>query len=606
MSNPISPPLDTIVPPKEYPMLSLEECLRKIDDLLPKYQLRFQTRNASSTLYRLRVPEELGRVLAADVYARGPFPKLPTSIMDGFLVRPVGETHTSVKKMSGIPYRELRIISNITAGHGVATVAEHCDATYVTTGTLVENADLAVVKIEDCDVSGDTVRVPVTGVVAGLNLRSVGSDIKKDELIARRGTVLTPALLAALEGVSPTVELLPVVKIAIVSSGDELVKKEVPDTNGPMLQGLLCERFGNAVEVNRLPPLEDDYNIIRKVLLEVAATNDVVITTGAVSKGSKDYIKKILEKDGKVHFGEVCLKPGKPTTFATLRGTPFFGLPGNPASAYVTFFVFVEPFLRALLTADGKMENFQQFYATLAENMQQTDPVRPEYVRVTASVTPSGQIVASGITGGDTQRSSRLLSCVGVNALVKLPAGGELVHKGARVPCVLTGRAELGNGGEDEVDDDVKAEAFAFRRLVSWLQTRTDVQNIDLMNLAGFCRNCLSKWYAEGRGVDVDAAKERIYGMSYSQWKARYQTPASEEAKIKFAEVHEEKARTACGHATGPAIHHHPVTEILLGVVTCSDRAAQGEYTDEAGPLVARLCGRPEAPAHLALRNNVP
>lgn len=394
----------------------------------------------------------------------------------------------------------------------MATVAEHCDATYVTTGTLVENADLAVVKIEDCDVSGDTVIVPVTGVVAGLNLRSVGSDIKKDELIARRGAVLTPALLAALEGVSAIVELLPVVKIAIVSSGDELVKKEVPDTNGPMLQGLLCERFGNAVEVNRLLPLEDDYNVIRKVLLEVAATNDVVITTGAVSKGSKDYIKKILEKDGKVHFGEVCLKPGKPTTFATLRETPFFGLPGNPASAYVTFFVFVEPFLRALLTADGKMENFQQFYATVAENMQQTDPMRPEYVRVTASVTPSGQIVASGTTGGDTQRSSRLLSCVGVNALVKLPAGGELVHKGARVPCVLTGRAELGNGGEDEVDDDVKAEAFAFRRLVSWLQTRTDVQNIDLMNLAGFCRNCLSKWYAEGRGVDVDEAKERVYG----------------------------------------------------------------------------------------------
>lgn len=80
-------------------MLSLEECLGKIGDLLPSYRLRFQTRNASSTLDHLRVPEELGRVFAADVYAREPFPKLPTSIMDGFLVRPVGETHPSVKKM---------------------------------------------------------------------------------------------------------------------------------------------------------------------------------------------------------------------------------------------------------------------------------------------------------------------------------------------------------------------------------------------------------------------------------------------------------------------------------------------------------------------------
>jgi hypothetical protein len=79
-------------------------------------------------------------------------------------------------------------------------------------------------------------------------------------------------------------------------------------------------------------------------------------------------------------------------------------------------------------------------------------------------------------------------------------------------------------------DAQLKADAAAFRRLVAHLQTRTDVQNIDLMNLAGFCRNCLAKWYqeeavAEGEAVDKEAARERIYGMPYEAWKAQYQLP---------------------------------------------------------------------------------
>nr|WP_282606619.1 DUF1244 domain-containing protein [Pelagibius sp. Alg239-R121] len=86
-------------------------------------------------------------------------------------------------------------------------------------------------------------------------------------------------------------------------------------------------------------------------------------------------------------------------------------------------------------------------------------------------------------------------------------------------------------------------EAAAFRRLVSHLRERTDVQNIDLMNLGGFCRNCLSKWYraaAEDRGLelDYDSAREIVYGMPYSEWKEKYQTEASAEQKAAFEESH--------------------------------------------------------------------
>jgi len=95
------------------------------------------------------------------------------------------------------------------------------------------------------------------------------------------------------------------------------------------------------------------------------------------------------------------------------------------------------------------------------------------------------------------------------------------------------------SGGEKQMSDTDKIEAAAFRRLLAHLDSRKDVQNIDLMNLAGFCRNCLSKWYmaaAEDAGlaIDYDQARERVYGMPYEQWKEQYQTPATAQQKAAF------------------------------------------------------------------------
>lgn len=99
----------------------------------------------------------------------------------------------------------------------------------------------------------------------------------------------------------------------------------------------------------------------------------------------------------------------------------------------------------------------------------------------------------------------------------------------------------------------IEVEAAAFRDLLAHLDQRTDVQNIDLMNLAGFCRNCLAKWYrseAERRGVSMDyeQARERVYGMPYAQWKDRYQREASAEQKARFQETSADHADTTGGH----------------------------------------------------------
>ena len=90
---------------------------------------------------------------------------------------------------------------------------------------------------------------------------------------------------------------------------------------------------------------------------------------------------------------------------------------------------------------------------------------------------------------------------------------------------------------------EIELEAAAFRRLLEHLRARTDVQNIDMMNLAGFCRNCLSNWYEEaaaerGLAVTKEEAREHVYGVPYAEWKARHQTETTPEAKAKYAETH--------------------------------------------------------------------
>ena len=99
------------------------------------------------------------------------------------------------------------------------------------------------------------------------------------------------------------------------------------------------------------------------------------------------------------------------------------------------------------------------------------------------------------------------------------------------------------SGSELDAQTQQALEAAAFRRLVAHFAERTDVQNIDLMNLAGFCRNCLSKWYSQAAAeqnidIDYEAARERVYGMPYSEWKAQYQTEATDEQKAQYKQSH--------------------------------------------------------------------
>ncbi len=159
---------------------------------------------------------------------------------------------------------------------------------------------------------------------------------------------------------------------------------------------------------------------------------DVLLTSGGVSMGTRDLIKPLLAELGTVHFGRIAFKPGKPTTFATVRGKLAFGLPGFPVSSLVSFEVFVRPALRRL-QGDAHPERPLVRVALADPIVAPAD--RPEYQRAVVSWR-DGRLVASS-TGG--QGSSRLISLRGANALLLVPGDGRAYRPGDELQAMLTG-----------------------------------------------------------------------------------------------------------------------------------------------------------------------
>jgi len=245
--------------------------------------------------------------------------------------------------------------------------------------------------------------------------------------------------------------------VGVLSTGDEVVDHDRPgelrigeirDSNRPTLMAALKARGFPFVDLgiakDRPESLED---IIRKALTEV----DVIITTGGVSMGELDLLKPTIEQKffGIVHFGRVAMKPGKPTTFATIpvntatprsigkegegketTEKPIFSLPGNPASATVTFHLFVLPALRQISGYTGANIDLPVALVTVLHDLP-LDP-RPEYHRAVVKIDKkTGGLIAKS-TGG--QRSSRIGSMEGANALLCLPALTEVGDKRKRIP----------------------------------------------------------------------------------------------------------------------------------------------------------------------------
>ena len=385
----------------------------------------------------LPLDDALDRVLAEDIVSDINLPPFPNSSMDGFAVRAA-----DVNGATGDAPALLDVVMDIPAGTAPTGIVGAGQAARIMTGAPLPDGADAVVPVENTDhayAQDGQAPLPPTvqirrAVGVGDSVRAAGEDVRAGQRVLSAGTLLRPqelGLLAALGRALAPVVRRPVV--AIVSTGDELIQVHEPltpgkirDSNSTTLAALVRSYGGIAL---RLPIARDTVEDVRgRFHQALEAKPDIILSSAGVSVGTFDVVRTVLAELGQVDFWRINLRPGKPLAYGQLQGVPFFGLPGNPVSAMVTFDVFVRPML---LRLSQRPDAVPTAMARISERLKSDG--RRSYLRVTLR-RENGHLVAT-TTG--TQSSGALTSMVLADGLLIVPEGVTEVEAGSELEVRL-------------------------------------------------------------------------------------------------------------------------------------------------------------------------
>lgn len=376
------------------------------------------------------VHEALDRVAAEDVIAPMDVPPLANSAMDGVALNSQGLVQGAA----------LAVTQRIAAGQVGKRLSPGEAARIFTGAPLPEGAD-AVVMQEQCEwLDG-----PGHGRVRlqhlprpGEHIRPAGQDIARGQCLVRRGQRLRPADLGLLASVGiAELSVYRPLRVVVLSTGNELVEPggslapgQIYNSNRPVLLALLQRLGCKAIDGGRVP---DTAAATMKALTDAAAMGaDCVLSTGGVSAGEEDHVRTMLERGGTLTLWQLAIKPGKPLAYGRIasaragRGVPLFGLPGNPASAFVTFCLLARPYLLAL---QGQRSSSGEPWPVRAAFTWPRPGRRQEYLRVRLQ---RGQDNVLEAALYPNQSSGVLASVAWCNALAIVPPG-ETVTPGQQV-----------------------------------------------------------------------------------------------------------------------------------------------------------------------------
>jgi len=373
----------------------------------------------------LPIRETLGRILAEDIFSKIDVPGHTNSAMDGYAIH-----HSDIPQHAQLA---LKNVGTAWAGKPFTGNVKKGECVRIMTGAAMpENTDTVVMQ-ERVEKQNDSILIDHTNV-AGQNVRLAGEDIPAGGNVLTKGKKLNPADLGLLASIGIS-EAMVTKKLRVVffSTGDELrpvgstlALGQIYDSNRYTLHGMLA-RLG--VDIIDLGVIEDKRERVEKAFLDASQQADAIITSGGVSVGDADFVKETLEKIGAVNFWKVAMKPGRPLAFGKINNAWFFGLPGNPVSVMVTFYMFVQPALTKMMGAEYQPPLMLQ--ATSKTKLRKR-PGRVEYQR--GVLTPHNDDVTSyEVIKTGEQGSGILRSMSDANCFIILPMESSGVEVGDAV-----------------------------------------------------------------------------------------------------------------------------------------------------------------------------
>jgi molybdopterin molybdotransferase len=402
------------------------------EGLLPVEDARERVLSRIQPLAPLQLPltDAFGCVVAEDVLATHDLPEFASSAMDGFAVRA-----SDVAGATPAQPRELKIVGRALIGHEPEGTVGAGETMHIATGAPVPAGADVIVPIENADVDGDEVVRLLDGPPPGTHVRPRGEDVREGDVLIPSGKrVGAPELGLLANAGHPTPLVHPRPRVVVLSTGDELVPPTETPAFGQVRDANSFTIFGALREMGAMPVMagivRDDVESLRDTIFNFEIQADAFISSGGVSVGERDVVKAAFFRRGEVDFYKVAMQPGMPQGFGHVEGKPYFGLPGNPVSVFVSLEVFVRP---AILKMMGRRHLFRPEVTARLTDQVRGPRGKLQFARVEVrhekdgwSATPTGA------------RGSNLISTVArANGLAMIPAGTETAPAGSTVQVML-------------------------------------------------------------------------------------------------------------------------------------------------------------------------